>query len=80
MYTYESVHVNSFHEEFTKCIQNITFPTPLSSIAYGFGVIYLVLSQCLKNHGVRKAFVGHKICTLFLCTYCAPKHFLPKHV
>jgi hypothetical protein len=78
IYTYESkssVYVYSFLEEFTKCLQKVTFPKTLVSIAYGFGIIYLVFCQCLKNHGVRKEFIGHKICTLFLCPYCAPKTF-----
>ena len=78
MYTYESkwsVYVNSFLEEVTKCIQNVTFPTPLVSISNYTGIIYLASSKCLKNHGVRKEFVGYKICTLFLFIYFAPKIF-----
>jgi len=67
--------VNSFLEEVKKCIQSVTFPKTLASIAYGSGIIYLLLSQCLKNHIVRKVFVGYKICTLFLCIYCAPETF-----
>jgi hypothetical protein len=76
MYTYESkliVYMNSFLEEVTKYKQNVTFKTPLASIAYGSGIIYLVFCQCLKNHSVRKEFIGVKICILFLCRYCAPK-------